>query len=150
MIPPCPDSRLEIEYTAGLFPWTEYVNGLDCRYTQLLSFKHFKSLHKEFRVHLRLLFNHLNDLPRTHSVYINTNMLPTAVKAKKILDGLPQKCYEMYRIAVKISSDDIGLLSFVKQKVGLRDEWDTCFRWRRNEWRRFMLIQASTTPTNKE
>lgn len=57
-MPPYPDSKLELEYTAGRFPWTEYANGLDRRYTQLLSFRHFKSLHRSFRIQLRLLFYH--------------------------------------------------------------------------------------------
>ena len=147
MMPPCPDKKLELEYTAGRFPWTEYANGSDRRYTQLLSFRHFKSLHRSFRIQLRLLFYHLNDLPRSHPIYLNTNLLPTSVKAKKILDDLPGRCYEMYRIAVKISHDDLSQLSNVRKSYGLREEWDDCISSRKEAWRRCQLLHGGIPPS---
>jgi hypothetical protein len=89
----------------------------------------------------------IKDLPRSHPIYLNTNLLPTSVKAKKILDDLPGRCYEMYRIAVKISHDDLSQLSNVRKSFGLREEWDDCISSRKEAWGRCQLLHGGIPPS---
>jgi len=101
------DGQLEALYSAKALGLQCYVHGLYRRYTEVLPFRHFRARHTLFGCHLRLLFNHLDLLPRTHRIYVNTNGLPTCHKASAFLSQLPPRTYSHFRFAIQVSHHDL-------------------------------------------